>query len=138
MATTRSIKCPVCGAEAGKICQSIKSGKPLPDDHAARRLISINEAVRLGHQRLRKPIWANPLDHLKIDIFDGKLGPWLHLYAPFNKECNGRDPVDMFSFAPEFVASYDTPEFEVYTGPLPTSEEYRAAVAKFDGVLAEK
>lgn len=135
MATTRDIKCPTCGAAGGKSCRSTKSDKPMPDNHASRRLISINEAVRLGHPRLRKPIWSNPLDHLKIDIIDGQMGPWLHLFAPFNKECNGRDPVDMLAFQHE--ASFDTPEFAIYDGPLPPSDEYKAAVARFDGVLAD-
>lgn len=136
MVTTRDIKCPTCGVPAGKACISVKAGKPIADMHRDRRLISINEAVKLGHPRLRKPIWSNPLDHLKIDILDGQMGPWLHLFAPFNKECNGRDPVDMLAF--EHRASFDTPEFAVYDGPLPTSDEYRAAVAKFDGALADE
>jgi hypothetical protein len=60
-------------------------------------MISIVYAAANGVERVRKPIWANPLDHLKIDIVDGKPGPWLHLWCPFNKECNGRDPVDVFA-----------------------------------------
>lgn len=129
MTTTREIKCPTCGAEAGKMCRSVKRGKPMPDNHTARRLISINEAARLGHVRLRKPRWANPFDHLKIDVIDGQIGPWLHLYAPFNRECNGRDPVDMLSL--EHRPSFDSVEFEVYTGPLPQSDAYRQEVERF-------
>lgn len=132
--TTLEIKCPTCGATAGKMCRSVMSNKPIYDMHAARRLISINEAVKLGHPRLRRPIWANPFDHLKIDLIDGKMGPWIHLYAPFNKECNGRDPVDMLAL--QHRDSFDTPEFEVYDGPLPHSDEYKAEVARFDGVMA--
>lgn len=129
MATTRNIMCPTCGADAGKVCRSVKSGKPMPDNHAARRLISINEAVKLGHPRLRKPIWANPFDHLKIDIIDGQIGPWLHLYAPFNAECNGRDPVDVLAL--EHRASFDSAKFEVYRGPLPDTDEYRSEITRF-------
>jgi hypothetical protein len=125
---TRDIKCPTCGVVAGKPCISV-NGKLISDMHRSRRLISINEAVKLGHPRLRKPIWANRFDHLKIDIIDGAIGPWLHLYAPFNQECNGRDPVNMLAL--EWVATFNTPEFEVYDGPLPDSEEYRAEVARF-------
>ena len=95
------------------------------------QLISIKEAAALGVERVRKPIWANKLDHLKIDIIDGKPGPWLHLWAPFNKECNGRDPVDAFAW------DLGSPEFEPYDGPLPSSAEYQAAVKAFDGVLQE-
>lgn len=134
--SVRTIKCPTCGAPVGKTCVSVKSNKPMPDLHAARRLISINQAARLGHPRLRKPIWANPLDHLKIDLIDGQMGPWLHLYAPFNLECNGRDPVDILAL--EHQASFDTLEFEVYSGPLPNSDEYRTAVEGFRGCMAEK
>lgn len=128
--TTKAIKCPACGALAGKSCRSLRSGKPLSDNHATRRLISINEAARAGHVRLRKPIWANPFDHIKIDLFDGRMGPWIHLYAPFNKQCNGRDPVDIIAISQQ--ASFATPELEIYDGPLPNSDEYRAEVERFD------
>jgi hypothetical protein len=94
-------------------------------------MISINEAARAGIDRLRKPLWANPLDHLKIDIIDGELGPWLHVFAPFNKECNGRDPVDILIIQMDL----DKPEYEIYDGPLPDSDEYKAAVAEFEGAM---
>ena len=94
-------------------------------------LISIAEAAKQGIARLRKPIWANPLDHLKIDIIEDMPGPWLHLYCPFNKECNGRDPVDVLGIG----SDYDAKEFEPYVGPLPDSEEYKAAQSAFDGCL---
>jgi hypothetical protein len=86
-------------------------------------LISVAQAAEKGIERLRKQIWANQMDHLKIDIIDGKPGPWLHLYCPFNKECNGRDPVDTLGLGMD----YDAKEFEPYTGPLPDSDEYKAA-----------
>jgi hypothetical protein len=95
--------------------------------------LSVNEAAARGIERLRKPIWANKLDHLKIDIVDGKPGPWLYLWAPFNTECNGRDPVESFAYQWDL----DFPEFEIYAGPLPSSAEYQAAVKAFDGVLQE-
>lgn len=94
-------------------------------------LISIAQAAEKGIERLRKPIWANQMDHLKIDIIKGMAGPWLHLYCPFNKECNGRDPVDTLGLGMD----YDAEEFEPYTGPLPDSDEYKAAQASFDGVM---
>lgn len=134
MVTTREIKCPVCGAEPSKGCRSV-NGKLIADTHRDRRLISINEAVRLGQPRLRKPIWANALDHIKLDLIDGSMGPWIHLYAPFNQECNGRDPVDILALTQQ--DSFDTQEFTIYDGPLPNSEEYLSAAAKFDGVLGE-
>lgn len=90
-------------------------------------LISIKDAEAQGVERVRKPIWANPLDHLRIGS-----GIWLHLYSPFNKECNGRDPVDILKFQEDVTAKV----FEPYTGPLPDSEEYKAAAAVFDGCLS--
>jgi hypothetical protein len=100
--------------------------KPVP-------MFSAIEAARRGIQRVYDPKWANPLDHIKIDIIDGKIGPWLHLYAPFNKECNGRDPVDILITEVDPRAEC----FYAYTGPLPDSDEYKAAVARFNGVLKQ-
>lgn len=98
-------------------------------------MISINDAARLGIERIRKPIWANRFDHVKLDFFDGQLGPWVHLWAPFNTECNGRDPVDLlWAFNPFDTA---TPEYVPYEGPLPASPEYQAEVNRFAGCLAD-
>jgi hypothetical protein len=100
----------------------------------SKRLISIEDAAAIGVQRVRKPYWADPLDHVKIDIIDGKPGPWLHLWCPFNKECNGRDPVEAFAYQ----WNLSVPEFELYDGPLPGSEAYQKAVERFDGVLQQE
>jgi hypothetical protein len=96
------------------------------------KLISLNDAASWGVERLRAPIWANPFDHIKIDVFDKKPGPWIHLFAPFNAECNGRDPVDMLitQFGPDDLC------YVPYTGPLSDSAEYRAEAAKFAGLLS--
>ncbi len=98
-------------------------------------LISIADAAKLGIERVRLTKWANPLDHLKIDIVEGKPGPWLHLFAPFNKECSGRDPVNFLWIMGPMKTDVNTPEFVVYEGPLPESDEYKAAQAAFDGCL---
>jgi hypothetical protein len=95
--------------------------------------ISLTEAAAKGIERLRNPKWVTPEDHIKIDIIDGRLGPWAHLWCPFNKECNGRDPMDIFSFWVDCNAA----EWVVYDGPLPDSEQYKAAVAEFDGCLTK-
>lgn len=137
MTTTREIVCPTCGAEPGKSCRSVRAGKPLPDNHAARRLLSIAQAAAQGVERVRKPIWSNPFDHLKIDIIDGAPGPWLHLFAPFNQECNGRDPVDLLIIGGLVPFDPHEAEFEPYSGPLPTSNEYKEDVAKYAGCLAQ-
>lgn len=124
---TRTIKCPDCNAAPGDLCRSKKSGKPHPDLHAARRLISIEEAAKRGVCRLRKPIWSNPLDHLKIDLIEGQLGPWAHLYSPANRALNGRDPIDMLFLG----TSIDDCAYAVYDGPEAESEEYQAECRAF-------
>lgn len=90
-------------------------------------LMSLKEAKARGIKRVRQTIWANPLDHLQIGE-----GIWLHQWCPFNKECNGRDPVDIL----QFQMDMDAQEWEAYTGPLPDSAEYKAAVAVYDGCLS--
>jgi len=97
-------------------------------------LISLTEAAAKGIDRVRKPIWASAEDHFKLDIFDGELGPWIHLFAPFNKECNGRDPFDICVIQVDIGA----PEYVPYAGPLPDSEPYRAKVAMYEGCLEEQ
>lgn len=77
------------------------------------------------------------MDHIKIDLIGDKPGPWLHLYCPFNKECNGRDPVDQL-IVMHGASAYTDRVFVPYTGPLPDSDEYKAAVAVFDGCLGER
>jgi hypothetical protein len=94
-------------------------------------LISLNQAAARGIARVRKPEWATPEDHFKVDIVDGRPGPWLHLFAPFNLECNGRDPVDVLWPIQFGAAAADAPEFVAYTGPLPESDAYKAAVARY-------
>lgn len=94
-------------------------------------LISIHEAAAAGIERLRKPMWATPEDHLKIDIVDGKAGPWTHLYAPFNLACNTKDPVDVVCL----YVDYRIIEWEPYTGPIAGSNEYKAAQDRYKGCL---
>ena len=58
--------------------------------------MTLSEAAAQGIARLRLPHWANPVSHIKIDIFaGGSYGPWVHFYDPMNEELNGRNPVDM-------------------------------------------
>lgn len=76
------------------------------------KLISINQAAKQGVTKLRQPNWANPEDHIRIDIVDGRAGPWIHLFSPMNDELHGRNPVDILS-----VEGRDEPSFAPYTGP---------------------
>lgn len=91
-------------------------------------LISCNEAAARGITRLRKPNWKDPLDHLTIDIMDGKPGTWIHLWCPMNRSLNGRDPVDMLITD---RGEYDDVEWLPYEGPLPDSDEYKNAVKQW-------
>lgn len=94
-------------------------------------LISINEAAEQGITRLRKPIWANKMDHVKIDIVDNKAGPWLHLCCPANTEANGRDPVDILGLGYD----YGIKEFEPYEGPVFGSDEYNSEREKYEKIF---
>ena len=96
-------------------------------------LISITEAAEKGIEQLKKPEWKMIEDHLKIDIINNKPGPWMYLYSPFNKECNGRDPVDILSIE---MGDLNKKEWIIYKGPSPNSYAYKNATASFKGVLA--
>ena len=97
----------------------------------APKLISLKQAAQQGVDRVRLPRWAHKMDHLKIDIIAGMPGLWLHLYCPLNRACNGRDPVDTLGLD----SNYDAEEFEIYQGPLPDSEEYKAEQKRYDDVF---
>lgn len=92
--------------------------------------LSIREAMDRGIQRIRKPIWAHPMDHLNVLPYKVP-GIWTFLYCPFNKECNGRDPVEILIIQHDL----DAKEWEPYTGPLPDSAEYKAAAAVYERCL---
>lgn len=97
---------------------------------ASERLISLNQALGDGIERLRRPIWANRMDHIKLDLYPGgSHGPWIHLYAPFNLWCNGRDPVDLLWMD---VGDCDAEEWIPYEGPLPDSVDYKTAVRSYE------
>ncbi len=73
-------------------------------------MISINEAVTNGVTQIRKPIWANPSDYLKLDLMDGKLGPWLHLYSPLNELIGEPNPQDILCIG----CNLDAVEWEIW------------------------
>ena len=91
-------------------------------------LISINDAAELGIDRLRMPVWAMAEDHIKIDIFENRPGPWVRLFSPANKWCNKRDPVKMV------IMKFDLNEkvFLKYEGSLPESHDYVEKVKSFE------
>lgn len=97
--------------------------KPVP-------MLSLREAAARGIERVYQPNWVGEMDHFKIDILPGgELGPWIRFYSPKNKAINGRDPVEMLwalgAINVEANGGY------AYTGPLPDSEEYKAAEQAF-------
>lgn len=96
------------------------------------KLISINDAAAQGIDRLRRPAWLMREDHIKIHIHEGKPGPFVKIYSPFNQECNGRDPVEML------IIAFDLEDkiFLPYTGPLPGDEAYEKKVKHFAGSLS--
>lgn len=85
----------------------------------------------MGVLRLRSPVWADPMDHIKIDIVNNEPGPWLHLYSPFNLRCNGRDPVDFIHMMPQMKTDINECMWEIYKGPLPESTVYKKAAQRF-------
>lgn len=51
--------------------------------------MTLAEAATKGILRVRQNHWANPSAYLKIDVFDGLLGPWGHLYDRPTQEAIG-------------------------------------------------
>jgi hypothetical protein len=98
--------------------------------------LSLNQAALAGVTLLRDPKWADPLAHLKIYIHEGKLGPWVKLFDPFNQECNGKDPVEMLTIKGVSMIDPDEMSLVPYTGPTADSDEYRNRAASFKGVLS--
>jgi hypothetical protein len=108
---------------------------------ATTELLSIHQAVARGIDRVRLPKWAHPMDHFQLTILTDAtdangvwLGPWIQLYAPFNLECNGRDPVPLLFTQLDL----DAVEYQPYIGPLPDSTEYKAAQQHYAGCLSER
>src|SRR5262247_3830184 len=97
-------------------------------------MISIRQAAKDGHTRLRMPHWSSALDHIEISIHDGLPGPWAKLWCPFNEVCNGRDPVLVMLGAALAVTHCIDPgrrSWVIYDGPLPDSVEYRQECQRY-------
>lgn len=63
-------------------------------------------------------MWANPHDYARIDIIDGKRGPWMHLWARHTQEvCNFPTPQDVLN-----IEHDTTTDYEPYTGLLDPSD----------------
>ncbi len=114
----------------------------------AKTLISINQAVKQGIDKIRLPIWSNADDYLKIDLIktasgDICLGPWFHLFSPVSELVGLSNPHDILSL------NFDLDEevFEPYVvvdksvldrrGDLADDEEY-CSQCNGTGVLGER
>ena len=85
-------------------------------------LISIEDAIAAGIERVRMPSWYDPFIHIKIETTND--GLVLLLFGPNNLEINEKDPVDFTGCADEYYSRQDR-MFVAYTGPLPDSDEYK-------------
>ncbi len=57
--------------------------------------MTVDEAVAKGIDKIRKPIWINKDDHIKLDIINGTRGPWVHFYSPVNVPVGNKNPVSI-------------------------------------------
>lgn len=85
-------------------------------------MISINQAAEQGIQRIRQPRWSNPTDYFKIDIIDGRAGPWIHLFSPLNREVCDQDNPQSLLWILGGADAADVMEFEPYDGPISEDE----------------
>lgn len=78
-------------------------------------LMSVNEAAKLGRKRFRLDKWINDLDHFEIDIVDGRPGPWVKLWSPFNGPvCEQENPQKMLI---TMIGDLDDKCWRNYVGP---------------------
>ena len=65
--------------------------------------MTLAEAAKAGVAKLRLPWWADPTDHLVIDIIqtpEGPTrGPWVHLYSATNLRLGQTNPADILALA---------------------------------------
>jgi len=71
------------------------------------------------------------MDHLQINVANGKPGPWTYLFSPFNNECNGHDPINLLFTQMD----YDAEEWLPYDGAHHDSDEYKVAQSAYYGCL---
>ncbi len=72
-----------------------------------------DELVALGCNRFRRDIWADPTDYVRVDVIDGKKGPWMHLWARRTQEiCGSPTPQDILN-----IRHDPTDDYLPYDGP---------------------
>lgn len=73
-----------------------------------------DELLALGCNRFRRSIWADPTDYVRVDVFDGHRGPWMHVWARRSQEiCGMPTPQNILN-----IEEDATDDYEPYTGPL--------------------
>lgn len=75
--------------------------------------MTLKEAAAKGIAYVRKPIWADPKDYVKLDLIGGLHGPWGHLYSPLQKVIGEPTPQDFL------LIEDNSTDWETYTGELP-------------------
>lgn len=91
-------------------------------------LMTIQEAFRDGHRRIRKPNWAMIDDYVLLDFIDGAdgqryLGPWGHLYSVLQLDPAMSVKLDHPQDFPLFTDR--STDWVPYTGqPFPTEKQW--------------
>ena len=85
-------------------------------------LISMNEAAAQGIERICQPHWAFPTDYFKLDIIDGRLGPWVHLYSRMNETISQPNPQDVLWIMEGGAAQADERVWLPYEGEIDPDE----------------
>ncbi len=80
--------------------------------------MTAGEAAKHGIRRLRRPVWAHPEAYLRIDILDGRVGPWFHLYERKTQEVIGEKTPQTF-----IGLGDTTDDYEPYAGPLDPADQ---------------
>lgn len=75
-------------------------------------LMSINQAAERGINKLRRPNWSIPEDHIVIDIINGQAGPWIKLYSPLHEAILAKENPQTFLGIQ--YGSYNDEVFEAY------------------------
>jgi len=105
------------------------------------KMISLREAAKLRLARIRRPKWSHKMDHIEIryntPLTDSGIPLFGWFYGPFNKECNGRDKLEVCLLSSPIIPGIDDKEWVEYTGVLPDSREYISERVLYEGCLSD-
>lgn len=77
--------------------------------------MTISEAAKLGHKRIRRKIWGFPDAYLRITIFpNGSYGPWALLFSRTEQQLIGESTPQ----PPILILTEKATDWEPYTGKL--------------------